>query len=299
MNMDDRIGLIELCYASVNEVEGYQFLIETLSQKIGAEAADIVVENASDGSCVTLGTLGFEPEFLKSYDTEYLGKNTWFEELKKLAPNKSHTDEPFSAALKKSTYFNEWVKPQGLEHSVGAVLKHQSDCNSWIGLCRCTGSSSFTECERAVLDCVVPHLKRSMELWDRLNLLSNQVQTDVVSSAINGLSLPVIILDCHGCIVEMNTSADKFISGHSQLKISVSGYLQTHCGRTHAKIGAAIYSALIALDEPDVPPPSPVVIKGTQPSEDCLLEAAHFRSSDGMSGAVVVLKPTNNGNLLH
>ena len=289
MKAEDRNELIELCYASVTEIEGYQLLIEKLSQEIGADAADIVLENTSSKSCVTYGTLGFDPAFLENYDTKYLGKNIWFEELEKLAPDRSHTDTLFSRALKKSAYFNEWVKPQGLEHSIGAVLESQSDSNGWIGLCRSTGSKAFSDRERAVLDLVLPHLKRSLILSKQLN--TNNDQLDVVSLAVSTLSIPVIILDCHGRVVEMNSKADKFLSGHSQLKISVSGHIQTHCGRTHAKIGQAIYLALTALDEPNVPPPSPVVVKGAQPSEQCLLEAAHFRGSEGMSGAVVILKP--------
>ncbi len=81
MTTNDNSDLIELCYAAVNEVEGYQVLIELLSQKIGADAGDIVIENTADDSCLTLGTLGFDPVFLENYDKEYLGNNTWFEEL--------------------------------------------------------------------------------------------------------------------------------------------------------------------------------------------------------------------------
>ena len=49
MTTNGNSDLIELCYAAVNEVEEYQVLIEMLSQKIGADAGDIVLENAAEG----------------------------------------------------------------------------------------------------------------------------------------------------------------------------------------------------------------------------------------------------------
>ena len=289
MTKNDNSDLVELCYTSINEVEGYQVFIETLSQKICADAADIVLENTADGSCQTLGSLGFDPTFLENYDTEYLGKNPWFEEIEKLTPNKSHTDEIFSEKLEKSAYFNEWVKPQGLEHSIGAVLESQRDCNGWIGLSRCTGSNHFSDKEKVVIDIVLPHLKRSVSILKRLNIDAGA--TKVFSMAVGCMALPIIVLDNQGRVVEMNTKADEFLSKNSQLKISVSGHIQTHCGRTHAKIGAAIYQALTTLDKPEVLPPAPVIVPGHQQDDACSFEAVHYRGSYGLSGVVVVLRP--------
>ena len=289
MTTNDNSDLIELCYAAVNEVEGYQVLIEILSQKIGADAGDIVLENTAEGSCLTLGTLGFDPVFLENYDTEYLGNNTWFEELEKLAPNRSYTDEVFSEKLGKSAYFNEWVKPQGLEHSIGAVLENQKDCNGWIGLTRSTGGSRFSDKESAIMDNVVPHLKRSITLLKRLNV--NDGETNVLSVAVGGLALPIIVLDSQGRVVEMNAKADEFLSENSQLNISTSGHILTRCGRTHAKIGAAIHKALTTLDEPHALPPAPVIVPGHRQEDACSFEAAHYRGSDGLSGVVVIIRP--------
>ena len=289
MTTNDTIDLIELCYAAVNEVEEYQVLIEMLSQKIGADAGDIVLENAAEGSCRTLGSLGFDPAFLESYDTEYLGNNTWFGELEKLAPNRSHTDEVFSEKLRKSAYFNEWVRPQGLDHSIGAVLESQNGYNGWIGFSRCTGGSRFSDKEVALLDKVVPHLKRSVALLKRLNI--SHEDTNVLSVAVYGLTLPIIVLDNQGRVVEMNAKADEFLSENSQLKISISGHILTRCGRTHAKIGAAIHKALTTLDEPDALPPAPVIVPGHRQKDACSFEAAHYHGSDGLSGVIVILRP--------
>ena len=289
MTTNDHSDLIELCYAAVDEVEGYQVLIETLSQIMCADAADIVFENTADGSCKTLGSIGFDPAFLESYDAEYLGNNTWFGELEKLAPNKSHTDEIFSEKLRKSAYFNEWVRPQGLDHSIGAVLESQNGYNGWIGFSRCTGGSRFFEKEVALLDKVVPHLKRSVALLKRLNI--NHKDTHVLSVAVDGLTLPIIVLDNQGRVVEMNAKAEEFFSENSQLKISTSGHILTGCGRTHAKIGAAIYKALTTVDEPHILPPAPVIVPGHRHEDACSFEAAHYRGKDGLSGVVVILRP--------
>jgi PAS domain-containing protein len=289
MTNNDNSDLIELCYAAVDEVEGYQVLIEMLSQKIGADAGDIVLESTAHDSCLTLGTLGFDPVFLENYDTEYLGNNTWFEELKKLAPNRSYTDEVFSEKLGKSAYFNEWVKPQGLEHSIGAVLESQMDSNGWIGLTRCTGGSQFSDKESAVIDNVVPHLKRSVTLLKSVNV--NDGKMKVLSVAVGGLALPIVVLDNHGRIVEMNPKAEEFFSENSLLKISTSGHILTRCGKTHAKIGAAIHKALTMLDEPHALPPAPVIVSGHRQEDACSFEAAHYRGSDGLSGVIVIIRP--------
>ena len=176
-----------------------------------------------------------------------------------------------------------------MDHSIGAVLESQNGYNGWIGFSRCTGGSRFSDKEVALLDKVVPHLKRSVALLKRLNI--SHEDTNVLSVAVDGLKLPIIVLDDPGRVVEMNRKADEFISKNSQLKISASGHIQTSCGRTHAKIGTAIYQTLTMLDEPNVSSPAPVIVPGHQQDDACSFEAVHYRGKDGLSGVVVILRP--------
>ncbi len=114
------------------------------------------------------------------------------------------------------------------------------------------------------------------------------------TNKVRGAALPIIVLDNWGRVVEMNTKADEFLSKNPQFKISASGHIQTRCGRTHAKIGAAIHKVLTTLDEPDILPPAPVIVTGQRQEDACSFEAAHYHGSDGLSGVIIILRPMGN-----
>ena len=166
-------------------------------------AADIVTEDRWGSSIETHATIGFDPVFQNNYDDEYLGNNPWFKALTALSDKSFHHVEGQCPEINSSSYYNEWARPQGLNHSLGAVLEHNQTRQSWIGL---AGSSDrqFEEIQ-AYLNKLLPHVRRVLNTKHRL---SKSARNGCATAVLNNLSLPLIILDAAGRKVLANDEAN-------------------------------------------------------------------------------------------
>lgn len=289
MRISDLREVLDLCYSSVHEPAGGQFLTEALARSVGADAGDIVFENLAENTCTTYGSLGFDPGFLRDYDTDFLGANPWFDELSQFDQTGFHSDGAFSPGYRASPYFNEWVRPQGLENSFGAVLEKTQASQGWVGFVRATGSRPFGENEKARLDQLLPHVASSISL--RRNLQDQHFRAERHMSVLDGLNLPALLLDGNGKVVEMNAEAEGFLAKSQDISLTRTGRLLARKGQVHASIGAQIYAALDPFASDGKAPGKPVVLVDRRDGKPRSFEACHWTHADGLRGAIVLLSP--------
>ncbi len=257
MNERNLNTALELCYAGVTDPEALQSLTVRLCEDIGADAGDIVAEFTRSGAIVTYGSQGFDPGFLEAYDEEYLGRNPWFENLSRHSHDRFHTDSIEPAEIRQTRYYNEWVRPQGFGHTVGAVVEVGHAHHVWAGFCRRRGAPEFGE-EADYLTCVLPHLRRALAL--RRALGEVEAEAARFASVVDALAAPLVLLDVHGKLRYANPAADRFLARCTALRVSRTGRLIAVSGRADASLGAAVGKAAGMHDDPTRPPPAPVVI---------------------------------------
>ncbi len=248
----------ELCYAGVTAPNALNDLTAFLCELVGAEAGDIVEENSLSGEIRTFGSHGFDPVFLDTYDEDHLGRNPWFENLARHPRDRFHTDEIDPPDFWKSSYYNEWVRPQGLHHTIGAALEVGHGQHAWAGFCRRTGASPF-DSEAEFLTPLLPHLRRAVQL--RRKFVEAEAESAQFSSVIDALTAPVVLLDRQRRLHYANPAAETFLEGCGALKVTGNGHLIAVSGRGDASLGAAIRSAADTFEAPESPPPSPVVLR--------------------------------------
>lgn len=258
MTRDELLELIELCYASILDPGCFQTLTRRICAILGADAGDIVAEFPRETRTVTYGSHGFDPGFLARYDEDFLGSNPWLENLARHPRDRFHTDviEPQEFWL--GTYYNEWVRPQGFRHTVGAVIESGPDHHVWAGFTRAASRGPFED-EVDDLTLLLPHLRRGIEAksrWDR-----QCARTSQLSQVIDALATPVLLLDAKGIVHRMNAAAETFLSSCRFLTVVPSGRLMAVNGRADARLGSALYRAATVPDRPGDPPPEPIILE--------------------------------------
>lgn len=292
------LDAVELCYHGVTDPEGFEALTSHLCRAIGADAGDIVTEHFLTGQVVTYGSEGFDPAYRAAYDEAYLGKNPWFDNLKTLPRDCFHTDAEERDDFWQSAYYHEWVRPQRLKHSVGAVIEAGPDRQTWAGFAR-RGEAGGFEAEVAQLNRILPHLRRALELRRQLGTKT----TDCASllAVIDMVDAAVMVLDGSGKVQFANSAAERTLARTQALRLSQSGRLIVVAGRQDAQLGAAIHRCLSIADDPGLAPPPPIIVGKANRDRLVLHALPVWTSADGTPCrrlVAVVVTPVERGRCL-
>jgi DNA-binding CsgD family transcriptional regulator len=258
MTRRELLDLVELCYASILDRGCFHTLTRRICEIFGADAGDIVAEFPRERRTVTFGSHGFDPVFLETYDEDFLGSNPWFANLSRYPRDRFHTDEIEPPDFWRGSYYNDWVRPQGFRHTIGAVVDAGPDHHVWAGFTRAASRGTFDDAVED-LTALLPHLRRGIEMrsrWDR-----QCARTSQLSQVIDALATPVLLLDAKGIVHRMNSAAERFLSSCRFLRIGPTGRLMAAGGRADARLGSAVFRAANASDRPGDPPPEPIVLE--------------------------------------
>ncbi|MEJ2681362.1 MAG: helix-turn-helix transcriptional regulator [Gammaproteobacteria bacterium] len=122
-----------------------------------------------------------------------------------------------SESFFKSEFYNEFALPQGMEHSIGAVLMKRDSQLVVMGFHRDHRRGCFEAQELALLNMLLPHLQRALEVNRRLWLLDTR--TEVKREILDQFSLGVILIDDAGKPIFLNKSAENVVSNGRVLTI--------------------------------------------------------------------------------
>lgn len=111
--------------------------------------------------------------------------------------------------LRRSQYFNEWMRPQDLEHSMGTTLLAHGPSVLNLSLLRPGGVGGFSVEEIAVFTRLCGHLQRGMRIAGRLDTLTEREHMTV--EALDRLDCGVAFVDADGRLVACNAAAEALL----------------------------------------------------------------------------------------
>jgi DNA-binding CsgD family transcriptional regulator/PAS domain-containing protein len=158
--------------------------------------------------------------------------------------------------LTRSTYFNEWMRPQGLHHSMGVTPLAEDGWVLNVTLLRGGPASRFTAHEQRGFGRLGVHLRHALRMARRLDSLSGADR--LASAALDQLRHGVVLLDRAHRVLHANRIAEALLRDGSQLRQRASRLTATDPAE-HDRLEAA----LAALARPGAPPPPPLVLRRT------------------------------------
>jgi DNA-binding CsgD family transcriptional regulator len=214
----DCLDLVDLCYRAVEHPSAWGSFVAKLARALGAEAGDFTFEDYAGGSARPFGSVGFDPGFRADYDLAFLGENPWIEELKRLPLLRSFSDALEPEDFEASAYYNEWVRPQGFRHALGALIAQDGTRAIHIGVLRKRGQGPFSREEARFFDSILPHIRRSLQLRDRLDAAGGGA--GVVDSAIEGLRVPAFLVGPGRRVLGCNPAAETLLRAGLGLSVA-------------------------------------------------------------------------------
>lgn len=111
--------------------------------------------------------------------------------------------------LWRSTYYNEWLRPQRLAPMIGVTLLDDADKNLNCTLLRSRDVPDFTAAEVAVFTRIGRHLRRALRIATRLESLSGR--ESLTFEALDCLGCGVVFVDLRGRLDHANAIAETLI----------------------------------------------------------------------------------------
>lgn len=244
MDTASTLTAIDLCYAAVDDDRALDALASGLGEILGAVAGDVVTECLLEGQATAHSSFGFDPGFLRDYDADFLGANSWLNQLARLPRDQAHAVEQTVPSLRETRYFNDWVRPQGFENSLGAIIDYSPTQYTWIGFVREGGAPEF-EHEPAFLTRLLPHLRRAFGL--RGQLQTKDQENRQMRALFDSFGAPLFVVDGAGKVRFMNASAEQ---PGVALAPSRSGHLRSGAAATDVEISARILQTVGAARRP-------------------------------------------------
>lgn len=276
MRDDLFLDLLDLCYKAVDAPEAWHQLVANAAATFGADAGDLCVEDYSVGLAHAVGTIGFETEYRESYDADFLGVNPWIERLKLCPHGRTAANHAEPEDFERSVYYNEWVKPQGLRHAMGAILDINPTRLIHIGFLRNRDRGGFSQDDAKSLDRILPHILRSILICERLSSPSSG-QTSLLQ-LIEALAVPAFLFDSHGRILYANPLAESLCRDGSELTIRY-GRLRASNSRVNSSLKVAIAKQCCLDQQADDPMRGNLFIERTDcPGMPLVLEIIPLRS---------------------
>ncbi|CJL66795.1 ATP-dependent transcriptional regulator [Streptococcus pneumoniae] len=122
-----------------------------------------------------------------------------------------------------STYYLMYCHPYDTFHMLGVNIATPEGGTLRFRINRPKTAPAFSEADRALCDLLVPHLRRAMHIYSRLDRTASMGM--LYSQAISRLSVATMVLDESGKVLEYNPVASEILESNDGLKL-VGGRLE-------------------------------------------------------------------------
>ena len=180
-----------------------------------------------------------------------------------------------------SEIYNLWMKPLGIYHVGGAQFVDNETHRAGIAILRDEDAGEWSKGELRVLDEVLPHLKRALNIYSEFTHL--RLRQDALLKSLDRLVIGLILYDHKAQPVYINPTAETIIEQHPALQLQNGDLLLTN-PEEEKKLRKTI-SDTAAID-PDDSWKQSVAIGITHPDAETLLPIlvtpmhAHLITSD-------------------
>jgi len=228
--MDERDHqLIECIYDAALRPEAWQGVVLRVSELFGGSPVMLGFFLPGETSFGPRYSVGLQREFLDTYLEHLLNDLPWSTRamrrlVDRVAPISESFGAEFEVGLENTTFYTDWLKPQGLAPLWPAGHTLVDEAGEPIGgfvVFRAEGQGPFTEPELASLDPFIPHFRRALHI--QLALHGARTVQHALAEALNRLPTGVLLLNKRREIVLRNRGADRIVSQDDGFRVDRNG----------------------------------------------------------------------------
>ena len=208
---EGNFNIVEAAYAAVTDAGRWSGVLGGLVGLVGGVSGVMLSLNRNTGAARMLASANMDPHYQEVYAAHYREIDPWSPGVVDRAvgvvvPTEErlpHRD------LIRTEFYSDWLRPQGIEGSLGCVLLREHGEVLVIGVPRGAKSSPYQPSQLDRLRAAVPHLQRALQLdWQ---LAHSGVEGRVALGALDSLTEAVFLVDHALRAVPVNAAAAEMV----------------------------------------------------------------------------------------
>jgi hypothetical protein len=185
-----------------------------------------VVSDERMGTADLLYGADFAPEDIVAYQTRYRAVDLWTNRVAAAVMRDGPAAAPKTrisghlvpdTEYKRSEFYADFGKRLGLRHVVGTVVPLGAAGLMPIGLHRPDRADPFEPADAELLDSLLPHLRRAIQLRHRLDVGATSAPIGVAS--LDALATAVVVVDTEMRTLLVNAAAEAIAASGTALRI--------------------------------------------------------------------------------
>lgn len=214
-NQEELIGLI---YESVLCPEAWQKFLDRVVEVSCARSGLLVLQNTDNLDIGYTLQNGFDAPMRELYNRDYRTADLWTIRLAQLPRGQMVPSQRFvpQKEFRRSLIYNEFCRPQGIEHCAGAFITCGGSWSIRFALQRTKPQGEFSDSEIQSLQRLVPHIQRSVRIGGEIGTIRGSLE-----AIIEQWLTPCMLVSSDRKIVMMNRKAQTLLA-HHQLGLVVS-----------------------------------------------------------------------------
>jgi DNA-binding CsgD family transcriptional regulator len=200
-----REALVGLIYDAVLDASLWSAVLEGIADMTDSAAA-LIHGYSVDRDMYTFHELGrIDPECKRRHELYHVA-NPWMHASRFTAGYVVRSDDLIPLAqLKRTAFYDDVLRPQNIAHGTIVNVVSRPDFKVSINVERSEAKGPFSERDIAVLNSLLPHLRRASEL--RLRMLDYQAVAQAERDALDALATGIITFDAGRRVLFANTMA--------------------------------------------------------------------------------------------
>jgi DNA-binding CsgD family transcriptional regulator/PAS domain-containing protein len=257
MTHDEFERLIEAIYTAALDRAQWAQVLPRIGDALGGAGVLIGVHQAV-GRMAWEQTARLDPDCTARFKAQYTQTSVVVQPMPQMIVGEPFPMEAIlpARALKKTDFYQDTLKPQGLLHGLNMLLVRQPTGAAVLGLVRAPRQGLYTQEELALLRRLAPHLSRALQI--DLRLASTQAQRDSLAALLDHLTTATVLLDATGEILYANAAAETLLARGDGLQGRGGRLLAVHRG-SQVALSQAIAAAQSCYRDLAIAP-SPVVL---------------------------------------
>ena len=220
---DQLLPLVEKLYDAAGGQTGWEGFLGALGTTLRGVVPGIFVHDRPMEQSALGVTVGMDPTWGAAYDGYYVNHDLRRRKIWTLPPGRVFVGSALvpDEELIRSEFYNDFLRPQGFFHLLGAVPVKTDDAVAVLRVIRPRSSPAFGRGELELVRRLVPHLARAVGLARQLALA--EARRDELVEALDWFPTAVLLLDRRGRVVAANRSAEDLLAAGDGLRTDRDG----------------------------------------------------------------------------
>lgn len=238
--MKAQVELIDAAYATATDAGRWGDMVACAQSWFGGLGA-VYARSADRPDANRLLATSYDGAFKASYNARYAGINPLIANPRKVSRPLLHSEEVIAYDdLTRTEFYADWMAPQDMDYGISLEISGGGDSTLNFAILRSRTLGRFSDDEQRLCESLMPHLRRALEISDRLGLLETSLTACL--GGFETLAAGVLLVDDRGRLQFANGEGERLLRAGDGLFLS--GDRPTgRASRAESALRAAVHGA--------------------------------------------------------